>query len=89
MTWPSNYLAVSCSQCDLGQREVYKNKQTKPNNHTNQPTAKKPSPQTTKKPHNQNQQWAEILSLTKNKKAGGGGKHNTGQCVPWIPSQAC
>lgn len=52
MTWPSNYLAVSCSQCDLGQREVYKNKQTNQNQQLNQPTNNKKNnpPQQPKKP---------------------------------------
>lgn len=55
MTWPSNYLAVSYSQCDLGQREFIKTKQNQ-NQQINQ----------TKKP--QAKQWAEIFSLKKNKK---------------------
>lgn len=45
MTWPSNYLAVSCSQCDLGQREVYKNKQTNQNQQPYQPTNNKKTKQ--------------------------------------------
>lgn len=60
MTWPSNYLAVSYSQCDLEQREIYKK--------TKQKNPKKTPSQTNQTKKLQTKQWAEIFSLKKNKK---------------------